>query len=96
MYLGKVVEEGPVEELILRPKHPYTAALISSIPKPNPKAKGEMVEIRGETPSPINPPTGCRYHTRCPFASELCSQKEPQLQELEVGHRVACHHPLEA
>lgn len=96
MYLGKVVEEGPVEELIFRPKHPYTAALISSIPKPNPKARGEMVEIRGETPSPINPPSGCRYHTRCPFATELCTEKEPQLRELETSHLVACHYPLEA
>jgi len=94
MYLGKVVEEGPVEELILAPKHPYTDALISSIPKPNPKARGEMVEIRGETPSPINPPSGCRYHTRCPFATEVCTEKEPQLRELEVGHLVACHYPL--
>jgi len=96
MYLGKVVEEGPAEELMLKPRHPYTAALISSIPKPSPKARGEMVEIRGETPSPINPPSGCRYHPRCPFATELCSEKEPQLQELENGHRVACHYPLKA
>ena len=95
MYLGKVVEEGPVEELMVKPKHPYTAALIASIPKPNPKARGEMVEIRGETPSPINPPSGCRYHTRCPFATQLCRDKEPQLQELQDGHRVACHYPLE-
>jgi len=95
MYLGKVVEEGPVEELMVKPKHPYTAALIASIPKPNPKARGEMVEIRGETPSPINPPSGCRYHTRCPFATQLCTDKEPQLQELQDGHRVACHYPLE-
>jgi oligopeptide/dipeptide ABC transporter ATP-binding protein len=95
MYLGKIVEEGPVEELIFGPKHPYTAALISSIPKPNPKARGEMVEIRGETPSPINPPSGCRYHPRCPFATKLCTEKEPQIQELRGGHRVACHYPLE-
>ena len=96
MYLGRIVEEGPVDELMLKPKHPYTAALISSIPKPNPSARGEIVEIRGETPSPINPPSGCRYHPRCPFATKLCSEKEPQLQELEHGHRVACHYPLEA
>ena len=96
MYLGKVVEEGPVEDLMSKPKHPYTAALIASIPKPNPKARGEMVEIRGETPSPINPPSGCRYHTRCPFAKDLCSQKEPPLQESESNHPVACHYPIEA
>jgi len=96
MYLGKVVEEGPVEDLMSKPKHPYTSALISSIPKPNPKARREMAEIRGETPSPINPPSGCRYHTRCPFATKLCSDKEPQLQELESAHLVACHYPLNA
>jgi oligopeptide/dipeptide ABC transporter ATP-binding protein len=96
MYLGKIVEEGPVDELMLRPKHPYTAALISSIPKPNPSARGEIVEIRGETPSPVNPPSGCRYHPRCPFATKLCSESEPQLQELEHRHRVACHYPLKA
>jgi len=94
MYLGKIVEEGPVDELLRRPKHPYTAALISSIPKPNPKARGEMVEIRGETPSPVNPPSGCRYHPRCPFATELCSQTEPPPQEFENHHIVACHYPL--
>jgi oligopeptide/dipeptide ABC transporter ATP-binding protein len=96
MYLGKIVEEGPVDEVMLKPRHPYTAALITSIPKPNPRARGEMVEIRGETPSPINPPSGCRYHPRCPFATKLCSEKEPQLQELEDGHRAACHYPLGA
>jgi oligopeptide/dipeptide ABC transporter ATP-binding protein len=96
MYLGKIVEEGQAQELIAHPKHPYTAALISSIPKPNPKMKGAMVEIRGETPSPINPPSGCRYHPRCPFATKLCSDKEPLLQELEAGRRVACHYPLGA
>ena len=94
MYLGKIVEEGPVDELLRRPKHPYTAALISSIPKPNPKARGAMVEIRGETPSPVNPPSGCRYHPRCPFATELCSQTEPPPQEFENHHIVACHYPL--
>jgi len=94
MYLGKIVEEGPVDELIRRPRHPYSAALISSIPKPNPKTRAEMVEIRGETPSPVNPPTGCRYNPRCPFATKFCRESEPQLEELESGHRVACFHPL--
>jgi len=94
MYLGKIVEEGPVDELMLKPRHPYTAALISSIPKPDPSAREKMVEIRGETPSPVNPPSGCRYHPRCPFATDLCSEREPQLQELEDNHRVACHYPL--
>jgi len=94
MYLGKIVEEGPIDDLMLKPRHPYTAALISSIPKPDPSAREKMVEIRGETPSPVNPPSGCRYHPRCPFATDLCSEREPQLQELEDNHRVACHYPL--
>jgi len=93
MYLGKFVEIGPTEDVIKIPRHPYTAALISSVPKPDPRARAEMVEIKGETPSPINPPEGCRYHPRCPFATELCSQKEPNLDEVETS-LVACHYPI--
>ena len=93
MYLGKFVEIGPTEDVIKIPRHPYTAALISSVPKPDPRARAQMVEIKGETPSPINPPEGCRYHPRCPFATELCSQKEPNLDEVETS-LVACHYPI--
>ena len=93
MYLGKFVEIGPTEDVINSPKHPYTAALVSSVPKPDPRARAEMVEIKGETPSPINPPAGCRYHPRCPFASDLCNQEEPKLQQVETN-LVACHYPI--
>jgi len=93
MYLGKFVEIGPTEDVINSPKHPYSAALVSSVPKPDPRARAEMVEIKGETPSPINPPSGCRYHPRCPFASTLCNQEEPKLQEVEAN-LVACHYPI--
>ncbi len=93
MYLGKFVEIGPTEDVIKIPRHPYTAALISSVPKPDPRARAQMVEIKGETPSPIHPPEGCRYHPRCPFATELCSQKEPNLDEVETS-LVACHYPI--
>jgi len=93
MYLGKFVETGPTEDIINSPKHAYTAALVSSVPKPDPRARAEMVEIRGETPSPINPPKGCRYHPRCPFAKDLCSHEEPKLREVHSS-LVACHYPV--
>jgi len=92
MYLGKIVELGETVELIRRPKHPYTSALISSVPKPNPRLRSD-VEIRGETPSPVNPPSGCRYNPRCPYAADNCRQIEPQLKNIE-GRYVACHYPL--
>ena len=94
MYVGKIVEEGRSEDIMKKPMHPYTAALISSIPKPDPRAKTEMAEIKGETPSPLNPPSGCRYHPRCPYGKERCSKEEPQSEERGLGHFVACHYPL--
>lgn len=93
MYLGKLVEIGPTEDVINSPKHPYTVALVSSVPRPDPRARAEMAEIKGETPSPINPPPGCRYHPRCPFATDLCCRLEPKLQEIESS-LVACHYPV--
>jgi oligopeptide/dipeptide ABC transporter ATP-binding protein len=93
MYLGKFVEIGLADDVINIPRHPYTAALVSSVPKPDPCARAEMVEIKGETPSPINPPAGCRYHPRCPFATELCSREEPKLDEIGTT-LVACHYPV--
>ena len=93
MYLGKFVEIGPTEDVINSPKHPYTAALVSSVPKPDPRARAEMIEIKGETPSPINPPAGCRYHPRCPFATNMCSQEEPKLEQVETN-LVSCHYPI--
>lgn len=94
MYLGKIVESADADNIVNKPMHPYTAALISAVPRPNPKLRRELVEIKGEVPSPINPPSGCRYHPRCPRATEKCALEEPTLVELEKNHFVACYHPL--
>jgi len=91
MYLGKIVETGPKEKVFGSPMHPYTLALLSSIPVPDPKAKLERIIPKGEIPSPINPPKGCRFHPRCPYADAICSQDETPLQEIEKDHYVACH-----
>jgi|SRR5579875_124684 len=97
MYLGKLVEIGPAEKLYRRPLHPYTVALLASIPKPDPTARRVPVArtIRGEQPSPIDPPSGCRFRTRCPRAQEVCALREPPLRELDSAHVVACHFPVE-
>lgn len=94
MYLGKIVESADADDVMNKPMHPYAAALISAVPRPNPKLRRELVEIKGEVPSPINPPSGCRYHPRCPRAIEKCALEEPTLVELEKNHFVACYHPL--
>jgi oligopeptide/dipeptide ABC transporter ATP-binding protein len=96
LYLGKVMELSPATELYSKPIHPYTQALLSAIPIPDPKQNRERKRqvIGGEPPNPIAPPTGCRFHTRCPFATEICSQVEPPLKEYVGGHLAACHHPL--
>jgi peptide/nickel transport system ATP-binding protein len=91
MYVGKLVETAETEELYLNPKHPYTEALLSSVPKPDPTAKGESILLRGEVPSPANPPSGCYFHPRCRYAQEICAQEEPPLGEVGNGHRAACH-----
>jgi len=92
MYLGKIVEMGDVEQVILNSLHPYTEALISAVPIPDPTSKRIEVKIKGEIPSPINPPSGCRFHTRCPaYIGDICRMNEPQLIEIEKGHFVACH-----
>jgi oligopeptide/dipeptide ABC transporter ATP-binding protein len=96
MYLGKLVELGSGDEIYHRPAHPYTQALIQAIPVPDPlaeKGKGG-VAIRGDLPSPRNPPSGCRFRTRCPRAQDLCAQEEPPLREFDAGHVAACHFPL--
>ena len=95
MYLGKVVEVSPASELYEKPIHPYTSALLSAIPIPDPRenrARRHQV-IEGEPPSAIDPPKGCRFHSRCPFATDICSQVEPPLSEYANGHVAACHHP---
>jgi oligopeptide/dipeptide ABC transporter ATP-binding protein len=94
MYLGKVVELCETDELFAHPAHPYTAALLSAIPVPNPRRKRERIVLTGELPSPANPPSGCRFHTRCPYMQSHCKEEEPQLRELSPGHWVACHYPL--
>lgn len=90
MYLGHIVEEGPTDELIESPLHPYTKALLTSVPIPNPKYKRERIILKGELPSPLDPPTGCVFHTRCPHAMEICKQKKPVMQEKGKGQKVAC------
>jgi oligopeptide/dipeptide ABC transporter ATP-binding protein len=96
MYLGKLVEVAPGEELYARPAHPYTDGLIKTIPLPDPRGERSKKEvgIRGELPSPIHPPSGCRFRTRCPRAEEICAQEEPLLREFGEGHTAACHFPL--
>ena len=95
MYLGKVCEIAPPDELYSNPAHPYSAALLSSIPVPNPDIdQREIKAIEGELPSPIAPPSGCRFRTRCERATELCVTDEPVIQMIGPGHHAACHHPL--
>jgi len=96
MYLGKILETGSKEEVFGRPLHPYTLALLSSIPVPDPKAKIERIIPKGEIPSPINPPKGCRFHPRCPYAQNICSEREPQLEEIKPHHYAACFFPRHA
>lgn len=91
MYLGKLVELAEVDKLYSTPMHPYTQALLSAIPIPNPEKKKERIILTGDVPSPINPPAGCRFHTRCSKCMDICKQTEPLLVELESGHKVACH-----
>ncbi|MFJ8362917.1 dipeptide ABC transporter ATP-binding protein [Streptomyces sp. NPDC093984] len=96
MYLGKIVELADRDSLYKAPMHPYTKALMSAVPIPDPKrknAKSERILLKGDVPSPIAPPSGCRFHTRCWKATEICRTTEPQLLELKPGQRVACHHP---
>lgn len=92
MYLGKIMELGTTEQLVYEPLHPYTKALIAAVPIPDPAAKRIEVVIKGEIPSPINPPTGCRFHTRCPEKiGKICERKEPAMIDAGNGHLVACH-----
>jgi oligopeptide/dipeptide ABC transporter ATP-binding protein len=92
MYSGDVVESGQTEEIMTKPRHPYTVALISSAPVANPWKRNLLeVDIRGEVPSAINPPSGCKFHPRCPYAQPICSQERPQLREISPGRLVACH-----
>ena len=92
MYLGKLVELADRKTLFTSPQHPYTQALLSAVPIPNPRLRrGQRLLLKGDVPSPINPPPGCRFHTRCPFAEDRCRVEEPKLRELSPGQLAACH-----
>jgi len=91
MYLGKIVELAETEELFLRPKHPYTEALLSAVPVPDPDYQAERIILQGDVPSPVNPPKGCRFHPRCSYAKDICGKETPELVDLGGEHFVACH-----
>ena len=92
MYLGQVVEEASTEELFQNPLHPYTKALMSAIPVPDPTRKRDRIILSGDLPSPSNPPSGCKFRTRCPYATEKCAQEAPEYRDVGNEHFVACHY----
>jgi peptide/nickel transport system ATP-binding protein len=94
MYLGRICEIADSDDLYARPAHPYTRVLLDSIPVPDPTVTPQPVDLAGELPSPMSPPSGCRFNTRCPSADDICRQEVPEMQPIGDGHYVACHHPL--
>ncbi len=92
MYLGSMVELASKEELFRNPLHPYTKALLSAVPVPDPTLKRDRIVLKGDIPSPANPPSGCKFHTRCPLASDLCKQQVPEYRDVGNNHFVACHY----
>ena len=91
MYVGKLVEMAPTDELFSTPKHPYTAALLSAVPEPDPRTKSDRIVLQGEVANPADPPSGCYFHPRCAYATEQCKSETPLLQEVSSGHYVSCH-----
>ncbi len=91
MYLGRLVETAPTRDLFAVPRHPYTKALLSAIPHLDPDAEQTATKLEGEIPSPINPPPGCKFHTRCPFAQDRCTAEQPEWREIDDDHFVSCH-----
>ena len=95
MYVGKMVETAPTQELFLSPKHPYTEALMSAIPRPDPSPREKRILLRGEVASPANPPSGCYFHPRCNYVKDICRTKEPAFEEISPGHYAKCHRATE-
>lgn len=93
MYLGTIVETAPKKELYANPRHPYTRALLSAVPIPDPEKKSKRIILQGDLPSPSNPPSGCLFHTRCPYCTEKCKSERPKTVEVAPGHSVKCHYP---
>ena len=91
MYLGNIVEAGTRDSVLNRPRHPYTRALLSAVPQVDPRDRQARTKLTGDPPSPLNPPTGCKFHTRCPRVMDICHHRAPETLSLEAGHRVACH-----
>lgn len=95
MYVGRLVEVAPTDELYKRPRHPYTAALLSAVPEPDPRIRSQRIPLAGEVPSAANPPPGCCFHPRCPYAADICRSERPELESIAPGHRVSCHRARE-
>jgi peptide/nickel transport system ATP-binding protein len=92
MYVGRIVEMAPTETIFRQPKHPYTEALLSAVPKPDPRVRSKRIALQGEVGNPANPPPGCNFHPRCAYATEICRKEEPALEEIAPGHFARCHH----